>query len=559
MESNGLFVCVACRHCEEIAEMKKVLWRLAVGVIAVWACAVCHADESADDLVKVKSRGIGVDRGEALKDAFRAAVEQVVGVYVDAEQAAENDELISDRVLVQSNAYIRDYVLRGEKTRGDGLCEVVIVAEVKKQELTHTLKDAMPEKSFSLGDELKAQHQVLLRERKKREEDERRKAEEDFRAARQKEEAARKEREVEESQRERDEAAASLLEGSLKGFDPNVVLIDVERDKRSAPKVLGGEDQTQVEFALRLKVNSDRYFNTVVPRLQRILGQISVRKPEKVSFILEPMRDGQPVPTDVDCLGAGVKSCMDNAYALPELKWQGRELRLRSLGPCGGAYPGSVVWITESVFCGENGRMRISLSGYFLSDRVFGKWRQMAAEWEQTKLSFRANLVDDKGCAVTETQFTLKRNPRFAGWGMGLSDVEVVDYYVFPFIFRSSSFDAFSEGDRQRISNLVRNLKVGREAACRAYGRALCQRFRGNEAYRTAAKELTEQLAASKALGNRPEGDTDESPFDNQNGASFDNSNADGVVFEIPLSCTFDVLAEELPKISTVKVSVAIP
>ena len=41
---------------------------------------------------------------EALKDSFRDAVERVVGVFVDAEAQAENDQLIHDQVLTHSNA-----------------------------------------------------------------------------------------------------------------------------------------------------------------------------------------------------------------------------------------------------------------------------------------------------------------------------------------------------------------------------------------------------------------------------------------------------------------------
>ena len=37
------------------------------------------------EIVKVKGRGVGTDKAEALKDAYRDAVERAVGMYVDAE------------------------------------------------------------------------------------------------------------------------------------------------------------------------------------------------------------------------------------------------------------------------------------------------------------------------------------------------------------------------------------------------------------------------------------------------------------------------------------------
>lgn len=342
---------------EKVTKVKKVLWHLAVVMITVSACAVCYAEESAGDLVKVKSRGIGIDRSEALKDAFRAAVEQVVGVYVDAEQAAENDELIRDRVLVHSNAYIRDYMLKGEKTRGDGLCEVVIVAHVKKQELTKTLRDAMPEKNFSLGDELKLQHQKLLAEKKKREAAERQKMEEEKLEALRKEQEAAKAAAAEESQRIRDEKAAQLLSAALEGFNPYVTLLDVIQDPAVAPKVLGGDEDTQIRFGLRMRINSDRYFKTVVPRLKQILGQISVSEPRIVSYIMEPT-EGDPVFNyGVSFENADVGSSIIDAYKRPQVECDDRHALLQ-LSQCDYWDMGNVVWVITSFQRGGNGRAR---------------------------------------------------------------------------------------------------------------------------------------------------------------------------------------------------------
>ena len=58
------------------------------------------------EVVKVRGRGIGTNKMEALKDAYRDAVEQAVGLYVDAEQMVKNEDLVKDQILTQSNAYI---------------------------------------------------------------------------------------------------------------------------------------------------------------------------------------------------------------------------------------------------------------------------------------------------------------------------------------------------------------------------------------------------------------------------------------------------------------------
>lgn len=54
---------------------------------------------------KVVARGVGKDKASALKDAYRDAVEKAVGLYVEAETVADNEELVQDQVLTHSNAY----------------------------------------------------------------------------------------------------------------------------------------------------------------------------------------------------------------------------------------------------------------------------------------------------------------------------------------------------------------------------------------------------------------------------------------------------------------------
>ena len=55
---------------------------------------------------QVVAEGVGVSADEALKDAFRNAVRQVVGAFVDEETRIENEEVISDKVLTYSDGFI---------------------------------------------------------------------------------------------------------------------------------------------------------------------------------------------------------------------------------------------------------------------------------------------------------------------------------------------------------------------------------------------------------------------------------------------------------------------
>ena len=103
------------------------------------------------EIVKVKGCGVGADRAEALKDAYRDAVERAVGLYVDAEQMMKNEDLVKDQILTQSNAYIEKYDVAKETTKPNGLVKVQILAEVRKAALTKKISDVMPAQTFRLN------------------------------------------------------------------------------------------------------------------------------------------------------------------------------------------------------------------------------------------------------------------------------------------------------------------------------------------------------------------------------------------------------------------------
>jgi hypothetical protein len=83
--------------------------------------------------------GYGIDKGTALKDAFRSAVEQYVGVLVDADTIVKNDELIKDEILTASNGYIQSYDEVSVKN-SDGIIEVKIKALVESQKVFGKIK-----------------------------------------------------------------------------------------------------------------------------------------------------------------------------------------------------------------------------------------------------------------------------------------------------------------------------------------------------------------------------------------------------------------------------------
>ena len=81
----------------------------------------------------VIAEGVGATAEDAIKDAFRHAVRQVVGAVVDAETLIENDEIIEDKVLTYSDGFIKSYEeVVGSKKVKDGLHRIKIKAQVER-------------------------------------------------------------------------------------------------------------------------------------------------------------------------------------------------------------------------------------------------------------------------------------------------------------------------------------------------------------------------------------------------------------------------------------------
>ena len=58
---------------------------------------------------EVIAEGVGDSHYNAIKDAFRNAVRQVVGVYVDSETLVKNDKLVDDKILTLSKGFIKTF------------------------------------------------------------------------------------------------------------------------------------------------------------------------------------------------------------------------------------------------------------------------------------------------------------------------------------------------------------------------------------------------------------------------------------------------------------------
>ena len=89
----------------------------------------------------VTAQGVGTSPREALEDAFREAVRQVVGLVVDAKTLVKNDELIEDKVLTYSDGFVKGYKKLSE-TRRKGLVRIKITAVVERRSVVMKLKAA---------------------------------------------------------------------------------------------------------------------------------------------------------------------------------------------------------------------------------------------------------------------------------------------------------------------------------------------------------------------------------------------------------------------------------
>ena len=219
-------------------------------VAASLLAAICTFADSAE-IVNVEGRGVGANKAEALKDAYRDAVERAVGMYVDAEQKMKNEELVEDKILTQSNAYIEKYDVLKEKTKPNGLVEIMINAEVKKSALTKKLSDVMPKQTFALGDDAQNIHSRAVTKEK------------------------------------RNVDAAALLENVLKGINPVTQLMKLSlADTKPLMRETGGDGMGRIKpnqkgkertlYRFRFTVDEQKYFGDFLPPLVKVLDQIAL-------------------------------------------------------------------------------------------------------------------------------------------------------------------------------------------------------------------------------------------------------------------------------------------
>lgn len=264
-------------------------WLLAVAGVAITVVAMSapqtfnisfggdansNASSAESDTIKSIGRGVGVNETEALKDAYRDAIERAIGLYVDAETVAKNDEIVKDQILTLSNAYITHYDKLKTTNISGGLVEVRIVATVKKRALIAKVSEAMPSVNFSLGSRMQDLYANITTKEK------------------------------------RNADAATLLRNALKDIDPIrqlmkpkicVETLKVNQDSttgRSRNNSRNGRivystasgnalaenssEEVGVSYIFKMEFNREKYFKEFMPKLKAVLDQISVDDPKEL-------------------------------------------------------------------------------------------------------------------------------------------------------------------------------------------------------------------------------------------------------------------------------------
>jgi len=188
------------------------------------------------DAQVVIAEGVGTNPEEALREAFRQAVRQVVGTFVDAETLVKNDELVSDKILTYSNGYITAFKKLSETER-NGLARVTIQAAVKREPLAAKLSEVNVTVAPLPGSKLFAQA-------------------------------------VSQTSAEKD--ALALLRSALVGFPHNLIEATSEGEPRIEER---SDEKVTISYEVKIAANIEKY-TPFQQRLTQVLERIAKYKGE---------------------------------------------------------------------------------------------------------------------------------------------------------------------------------------------------------------------------------------------------------------------------------------
>jgi hypothetical protein len=240
----------AIRTPSEVRAMRHLQLLSLIGVTFLLSVPGAEADDNKPAPTQsVIAEGAGTTADEALKDAFRSAVRQVVGAVVDAETLVKNDELITDKVLTFSNGFVKKYDELSKK-EDKGIFRIKIKAEVERKGVVEKLKAANVKVKDVDGKGLFAEAVTDL---------------------------------------EREKDAAALLKKTLEGFPQNSMTASVVGEPKVVEKT---GDKASVSITVQIEPNMEAY-KTFVKKLQPVLEKM-VDKDGKGDFLVASAEEEHP-------------------------------------------------------------------------------------------------------------------------------------------------------------------------------------------------------------------------------------------------------------------------
>lgn len=106
--------------------------------IVIFLCLVLWTNISYAQQVTVT--GVGDNKDDAIKDAFRNAVEQVVGVYVNSNTVVSNSQVEFDKIYANSEGYVNDFKVLRTAYKGEG-CQVQVCVDIDMEPSSKLLRD----------------------------------------------------------------------------------------------------------------------------------------------------------------------------------------------------------------------------------------------------------------------------------------------------------------------------------------------------------------------------------------------------------------------------------
>jgi len=210
-----------------------------VVLLVIWVTGsvskVLASDVASSELIEVVATGVGEDLDAALYNAYSNAVQQALGMYVDAETLVRNDEIVRDQVLIYSKGFVARAEVISQRDIGH-VVEVRVLCGVRKQALLEKARASRITLGPVDGSDLHAQVTSQLHQQ---------------------------------------QAAAPLLHEALRPF----ATLTLQRAEVIGDPVLAEGAKAILKYRLRFSIDIDEY-QKAVRNLTDVLEQVAVRKEE---------------------------------------------------------------------------------------------------------------------------------------------------------------------------------------------------------------------------------------------------------------------------------------